>query len=191
MKTMRRVHGLRSTPPADYLYQAAEKVFVSVIPSEARNLLFAGCREKADSSGKNRPRNDTFGGFSATCPAKRGIDRGIPLKCPHPAGGLAILTFSNRAHVPSHVLVRFLDNEVVLLNLASEKYFGLDETGTRMWQLATTSPNIDTAYQELLAEYDVAPELLHDNLTKLLIELVENGLLEVKPADSIADVAPT
>jgi hypothetical protein len=104
---------------------------------------------------------------------------------------LAILTFSNRAHVPSHVLVRFLDNEVVLLNLASEKYFGLDETGTRMWQLATTSPNIDTAYQELLAEYDVAPELLHDNLTKLLIELVENGLLEVKPADSIADVAPT
>jgi hypothetical protein len=104
---------------------------------------------------------------------------------------LAILTFSNRAHVPSHVLVRFLDNEAVLLNLSSEKYFGLDETGTRMWQLATTSPNIDAAYQELLAEYDVAPELLHDNLTKLLIELVDNGLLEVRPADSVNDAAPT
>lgn len=79
----------------------------------------------------------------------------------------------------------------MLLNLSSEKYFGLDETGTRMWQLATTSPNIDAAYQELLAEYDVAPELLHDNLTKLLIELVENGLLEVRPTESADDVAPT
>ncbi len=76
----------------------------------------------------------------------------------------------------------------MLLNLSSEKYFGLDETGTRMWQLATTSPNIDTAYQELLAEYDVAPELLHDNLTKLLIELVDNGLLEVRPAEPIAGI---
>jgi Coenzyme PQQ synthesis protein D (PqqD) len=102
---------------------------------------------------------------------------------------LAILTFSHRAHVPSHVLVRFLDNEAVLLNLSSEKYFGLDETGTRMWLLATTSPNIDAAYQELLAEYDVAPDLLHDNLTKLLNELVENGLLEFRPADSMADAA--
>ena len=120
--------------------------------------------------------------------AKRGIGCGIPLECLNPAGGFAILTFSNRAHVPSHVLVRFLDNEAVLLNLSSEKYFGLDETGTRMWQLATTSPNIDAAYQELLAEYDVAPELLHDNLTKLLIELVDNGLLEVRPAEPIAGI---
>src|SRR5277367_4689203 len=104
---------------------------------------------------------------------------------------IAMSTFANRASVPSHVLVRFLDNEAVLLNLSSEKYFGLDETGTRMWQLATTSPNIDTAYQELLAEYDVAPELLHDNLTKLLIELVENGLLEVRPGDTADDVAST
>jgi coenzyme PQQ synthesis protein D (PqqD) len=79
----------------------------------------------------------------------------------------------------------------VLLNLSSEKYFGLDETGTRMWQLATTSPNIDAAYQELLAEYDVAPELLHDNLTKLLVELVDNGLLEVRPGESPNDVTPT
>jgi hypothetical protein len=123
--------------------------------------------------------------------ANRGIGCGVPLECLNPAGGLAILTFSNRAHVPSHVLVRFLDNEAVLLNLSSEKYFGLDETGTRMWQLATTSPNIAIAYQELLAEFDVAPELLHDNLTKLLVELVDNGLLEFRPADSVNEVTPT
>ncbi len=104
--------------------------------------------------------------------------------------GIAIIAFSNRAHVPSHVLVRFLDNEAVLLNLASERYFGLDQTGTRMWQLATSAASIDAAYQELLAEYDVAPELLRENLDKLLLELVENGLLEMRPTESAVEAPP-
>jgi len=88
-----------------------------------------------------------------------------------------------RAAVPAHVLVRLLDHESVLLNLATERYFGLDETGTRMWQLLTTLPNLDAAFQELLAEFDVEPELLRSNLTELLGRLVDNGLLEVLPAD--------
>lgn len=89
----------------------------------------------------------------------------------------------NRANVPSHVLVRFLDRESVFLNLETERYFGLDETGTRMWQLVTAAPNIDAAFQDLLAEFDVAPEQLRMNLTELLGRLVDNGLLEVFPAD--------
>ncbi len=93
------------------------------------------------------------------------------------------LSFTERATAPAHVLVRFLDRESVLLNLETEQYFGLDETGTRMWQLVTASPSIDTAYQELLAEFDVEPELLRSNLTELLGQLVENGLLQVLPAD--------
>ena len=95
-----------------------------------------------------------------------------------------MLTFSDRAAAPAHVLVRLLDQESVLLNLESEQYFGLDETGTRMWQVVTTSPNIDAAYQELLAEYDVQPEMLRENLNELLGRLVEHGLLQVLPADA-------
>lgn len=95
-----------------------------------------------------------------------------------------MVTFTDRAAAPTHVLVRFLDQESVLLNLQTEQYFGLDETGTRMWQLVTTSPNIDAAYQELVAEYDVQPEMLRENLTELLGHLVEHGLLQVLPADA-------
>ncbi len=95
-----------------------------------------------------------------------------------------MLTFGDRAAAPAHVLVRFLDQESVLLNLETEQYFGLDETGTRMWQLVTASPNVDAAYQELLAEYDVQPELLRENLTELLGRLVEHGLLQVSPGDA-------
>lgn len=95
-----------------------------------------------------------------------------------------MLTFSDRAAAPTHVLVRLLDQESVLLNLETEQYFGLDETGTRMWQLVTTSPNIDAAYEALLAEYEVPPEMLRENLTELLGHLIDHGLLQVLPADA-------
>jgi hypothetical protein len=94
-----------------------------------------------------------------------------------------MVSFVDRAATPAHVLVRILEQESVLLNLETEQYFGLDETGTRMWQLVTTSPSIDAAYQELLAEFDVEPELLRANFVELLSRLVDSGLLEVLPAD--------
>ena len=94
-----------------------------------------------------------------------------------------MVSLTDRAAVPAHVLVRILDRESVLLNLETEQYFGLDETGTRMWQLVTTSPNIDAAFQDLLAEYDVEPGLLRSNLMELLNRLVDSGLLRVLPAD--------
>ncbi len=94
-----------------------------------------------------------------------------------------MVSFTDRAATPVHVLVRFLDRESVLLNLETEQYFGLDETGTRMWQLLTGSANIEAAYHELLTEFDVEPELLRSNLAELLSRLVESGLLQVLPAD--------
>ncbi len=94
-----------------------------------------------------------------------------------------MVSFTHRAVTPAHVLVRILDRESVLLNLETEQYFGLDETGTRMWQLVTASPNIEAACQELIAEFDVEPELLRSHLMELLTRLVESGLLQVTPAD--------
>src|SRR5579863_1554672 len=94
-----------------------------------------------------------------------------------------MVAFTNRASVPQHVLVRFLDREAVLLNLETERYFGLDETGTRMWQVVTAAPRIDAAYEELLAEFEVEPEELRSNFAELLKRLMDNGLLEVLPVD--------
>ena len=88
-----------------------------------------------------------------------------------------------RAVVPPHVLIRHLEGESVLLNLDSERYFGLDATGTRMWELVTSQPCIAMALEELQEEYEAEPETLRAHLTELLSKLVENGLLQVLPAD--------
>jgi hypothetical protein len=52
-----------------------------------------------------------------------------------------------------------------------------------MWELVTTLPSIDAAFEKLEQEFDVQPALLRENLTQLLSQLVENGLLAVLPAD--------
>ena len=81
------------------------------------------------------------------------------------------------------MLIRFLDQESVLLNLDTERYFGLDSVGTRMWQLVTSAPTIDAAYLQLLEEFDVDPETLRSNLAEFLGHLVKNGLIATQPAD--------
>jgi hypothetical protein len=94
-----------------------------------------------------------------------------------------MVSFADRAETLPHVLVRFLDKESVLLNLETERYFGLDETGTRMWHVVTSTPSIDAAFRELQNEFDVESELLRLHLTELLGRLVDNGLLQIQPAD--------
>lgn len=94
-----------------------------------------------------------------------------------------MISFSDRVVVPSNVLIRFLDQESVLLNLNTERYFGLDSVGTRMWQLVTSSPTIEGAYLQLMEEFEVNPHVLRSNLADLLDHLQENGLITAQPAD--------
>ena len=93
-----------------------------------------------------------------------------------------MISFSERAVVPSNVLIRFLDQESVLLNLDTERYFGLDAVGTRMWQLVTSAPTVDAALLQLIEEYDASPETLRSDLSGLLQHLVENGLISMQPS---------
>lgn len=81
------------------------------------------------------------------------------------------------------MLIRFLDQESVLLNLETERYFGLDAVGTRMWQLVTEAPTVEAALARLVEEYDAPRETLRTDLTNLLQHLLENGLIAMQPAD--------
>ena len=98
-----------------------------------------------------------------------------------------MISFTDKVATPAHVLVRFLDKEAVLLNIETERYFGLDETATRMWQLTTVAPSIASAYQQLMDEYDVEDATLRENLIELLNKLADNGLLTVARSE-VADV---
>jgi len=87
--------------------------------------------------------------------------------------------FSDRVRVPEAVLVTGLQDESVMLNLDSERYYGLDDVGTRMLSVLTTSDSIESAFEVLLGEYDVDREVLRNDLVSLIDKLLEQGLVEV------------
>ena len=80
------------------------------------------------------------------------------------------------------VLMQNLGAEAVFLNCEREEYFSLNEVGRNMLSALQSSPSIQAAYERLLAEYEVEPEQLKQDLLNLIEQLLENGLVEVTEA---------
>jgi len=93
-----------------------------------------------------------------------------------------MIDLASRVVVPETVLHRQVDGATVLLNLKTESYLSLDEVGSRMWELFTTEPSLEAAYEKLLAEYAVEPDVLRRDIENLLNQLLEHGLVELKSA---------
>ena len=69
--------------------------------------------------------------------------------------------------------------EAVLLDLASEQYFGLDPVGTRVWALFAVSGQLASVHARLCEEFDADPERIRQDLLALTRELAEAGLVSV------------
>lgn len=91
------------------------------------------------------------------------------------------ISFSDRVKIPDDVLISNLQDESVILNLDSERYYGLDDVGTRILTLLSNSASIEAAYQRLVEEYDVDREALRHDLLTLIEQLVDQGLIQVSP----------
>ena len=84
-----------------------------------------------------------------------------------------IITISEEA------LSQEVNGETVILDLNSESYFGLDEVGTRIWQLLQEKKNLQAVFDTLLDEYDVEAEQLESDINRLIDDMMKNGLLQI------------
>jgi hypothetical protein len=90
-----------------------------------------------------------------------------------------MVTTATKLTVPDQVLFRDLAGEAVLLELDSGRYYGLNESGTRMWSLLVQHGRIDEALRDLLEEYDVSPERLQEELLLFVQILASRKLLDL------------
>ena len=91
------------------------------------------------------------------------------------------ISFSDRVKIPDGVLISKLQEESVILNLDTERYYGLDDVGTRILSVLTTSESIEAAYEALAREYDVDGQVLRQDLLELVQHLVAQGLIQINP----------
>lgn len=88
-------------------------------------------------------------------------------------------SFNDRIKLPDDVLISGLQAESVLLNLDNERYYGLNDVGTRMLTVLTSSDSIEAAYNTLLDEYEIEADVLRGDLISTIEELKKNGLIEI------------
>jgi hypothetical protein len=78
-----------------------------------------------------------------------------------------------------------LAGEAAILDVHSGMYYGLNATGSRIWQLMQEPQTVLALQEVLLATYDVEPERCMQDLLELLQELADHGLIEVRDATTV------
>ncbi|MBZ5628073.1 MAG: PqqD family peptide modification chaperone [Acidobacteriia bacterium] len=73
-----------------------------------------------------------------------------------------------------------LDAETVILHFNKGVYFGLDEVGTSIWQKLQQPQVVGRIRDAILQEYDVDEEQCEQDVLRLLNQLHDEGLIEVR-----------
>ena len=78
------------------------------------------------------------------------------------------------------VFAQEVDGEMVLLDMNSENYFGLDGVGTDIWQAIEEKKVLQEVLDTLLEQYDAEEEVLKKDLITFVQKLEESGLVKVE-----------
>jgi hypothetical protein len=84
-----------------------------------------------------------------------------------------------RVRMKKDVLIQKIEGECILLNLATENYFALDEVGTSIVTTLDESDSVATAVRKLLEMYEVEEAKLTEDITQLVNECEQEGLLQI------------
>ena len=75
------------------------------------------------------------------------------------------------------VIAKRLDQTTVLVDISTGRIFELNETGTRVWELLGQGLSVEHIVQHLVLEFEVADSQAAEEVTKLLSQLQNEGLL--------------
>ena len=92
------------------------------------------------------------------------------------------MTDGARFHPVEDVVAATLDDETVLLNVTTGVYFGLDDVGTRVWQLLAEGAGTSSIVDRLADEYEVGQEELRTDILSFVSELQSHGLIRAGSA---------
>ena len=73
-----------------------------------------------------------------------------------------------------------IGGETVILGLSAGRYYGVDAVGARIWQLIQEPVEVADVERTIVSEYAVEPERCRADLLKLLQQLIDAGLVEVR-----------
>ncbi|MEP0391125.1 MAG: PqqD family protein [Erythrobacter sp.] len=93
------------------------------------------------------------------------------------------MQLTDRFTVSEDVVVREVSGELVLLDLNSGQYFGLDAVGARIWELLADAPrNLIDICDQIEKEFDAPRERIEADMMALAKQLQEQELIAAEAA---------
>jgi len=75
------------------------------------------------------------------------------------------------------LIARRFDSTAVLVNIATNRVFELNETGAKVWELLGEGVGADEIVQRLVGEFDVEEQQAADQVRNLIVQFETEGLL--------------
>ncbi|MBE9005961.1 lasso peptide biosynthesis PqqD family chaperone [Fortiea sp. LEGE XX443] len=73
-----------------------------------------------------------------------------------------------------------LQGEVVILDIKTGAYYGLNEVGASIWNYIQSPKTVEEIQEAILAEYEIEAEVCKRDISALLKDLAAKGLIEIK-----------
>ena len=91
-----------------------------------------------------------------------------------------------KIEIADDVVWRDLGGEIVILNLATQHYFGLTGAGNDIWRLIAEHGSSDKIIDDLADSYDnVDARRLRGEFENLVRELAEKGMVRISPDENV------
>lgn len=101
-----------------------------------------------------------------------------------------MLKLSDTVSIPQDVMARAVGEELVILNLKTGSYFGLNPLGARIWHHLSQPKSIGGVCAALCQEYDAPREQIEGDVRALVEDLLEQELVIAAPDDAVSSREP-
>jgi len=95
------------------------------------------------------------------------------------------LTEECTIHPAPHAVSCELAGETVILDTSSDRYFALTAVGTEIWNRLQVPCTLAALCEALQRDYDVTPEQCRADVSTLLEQLIEHGLVTFNGGPSL------
>ena len=97
--------------------------------------------------------------------------------------------------ISGHVRFIRMDDQIIVADLRSGRYLGLDGVGARAWDLIGKRATRGAIVDCLCGEYDASADVIERDVERLLRDLLERRLIEQAPSPghgpAVLDLGPS
>ncbi len=79
----------------------------------------------------------------------------------------------------SGFIVSNIDDEIIMMSIKREKYFGLDSVASEIWKMLKTPLVVGDIVAQLADQYDSGEEKISEDVLRFLNILLKEGMIKV------------